>query len=346
VVATTTTDAARGYYRFDRLDPADYSLEFSPPAGYLISPQNAGSNDAVDSDVDPATGTTVNTTLTARENDLNWDLGLFLPVAPASLGNRVWFDTDRDGLQDAGEPGVNGVVVKLYNGAGQLLATTTTDAAGNYLFPNLVPGDYSVEFTPPSGYAISPKDVGTDDSTDSDVDPTTKRTATTTLVSGENDLSWDLGLTVPSTAASIGDRVWFDTDQDGIQDTGETGVANVKVVLYDAGGNLVGTLYTDSNGNYNFTNLPPGDYYVRFSPPSGYAISPQNAGGAAGNDQTTGGTNDSDADAATGETPYTTLVAGENDSTWDLGIFLTAQTGEYRQPHLVRRQQGWRSGSS
>ena len=273
VVATTTTDA-RGYYLFDKLDPADYSLKFSPPAGYLISPQDAGSNNAVDSDVDPATGTTVNTTLAARENDLSWDLGLFLPVAPASLGDRVWFDADKDGLQDTGEPGVNGVVVKLYTSAGQLLATTTTDAAGNYLFPNLVPGDYYVEFTPPSGYGISPKDVGTNDGTDSDVDPTTKRTATTSLVSGENDLSWDLGLTVPTQPASIGNRVWFDTDQDGIQDTGETGVANVKVELYDASGNVVGTLYTDSNGNYNFTNLPPGDYYVRFSPPSGYADQP------------------------------------------------------------------------
>ena len=324
VVATTTTNA-NGYYLFDNLDPADYSLKFSPPAGYSISPQNAGTNDAVDSNVDPATGTTVNTTLVAGENDPTWDLGIYLPVAPASLGDRVWFDTDKDGIQDTGETGVNGVEVKLYRADGTLVATTMTDAGGNYLFPNLVPGDYYVEFAPPAGYSISPQNIGSNDGADSDVDPTTRRTATTTLVSGENDLTWDLGLFVPTQPASIGNRVWFDTDQDGIQDAGEASVANVKVELYNSADQVVGTLYTDSSGNYNFTNLPPGDYYVRFYPPSGYTVSPQDANGAAGNEQTTGGADDSDVDPVTGETAYTTLVAGENDPTWDMGIYLAVQ---------------------
>ena len=63
---------------------------------------------------------------------------------PASLGDKVWFDTDEDGVQDAGEAGVANVIVKLYNCNNTLVATTTTDANGNYLFSNLTAGSYYV----------------------------------------------------------------------------------------------------------------------------------------------------------------------------------------------------------
>jgi hypothetical protein len=81
------------------LIPGDYYVEFIPPAGYIVSPQDQGGNDASDSDVNAVTGTTVITTLTAGENDLTWDAGLY---QPASLGDLVWNDLDLDGVQDGG----------------------------------------------------------------------------------------------------------------------------------------------------------------------------------------------------------------------------------------------------
>ncbi|MBP7533650.1 MAG: DUF11 domain-containing protein, partial [Chitinophagales bacterium] len=44
----------------------------------------------------------------------------------ASLGNYVWYDTNNDGIQDATETGVDGVTVTLYDGNGDVVATTTT----------------------------------------------------------------------------------------------------------------------------------------------------------------------------------------------------------------------------
>lgn len=64
-----------------------------------------------------------------------------------ALGDRVWLDEDRDGLQGAGEPGVAGVTVRLYAaGSDEPVATTTTDADGRYLFDLLPAGTYRVQF--------------------------------------------------------------------------------------------------------------------------------------------------------------------------------------------------------
>jgi len=323
-VLTTTTNAS-GAYSFTNLAPGSYFVQFTPPATYEVSPLDANGNlsDTTDSDVDPVSFRTTTTVLTAGENDPTWDMGLY---TPASLGDRVWFDTDADGIQDVGETGIQSVTVVLYDAVtNQPVLTTTTDANGNYLFQGLAPGDYYVGVTPPAGYSASPGNVGSDDGKDSDLNPVTLLMPVTTLVAGENDPTWDAGLYTP---ASLGDRVWLDSDRDGIQDVGETGVPSVTAVLYDTVTNQpVLTTTTDASGAYSFTNLTPGSYYVQFTAPDGYEISPQDAGGATGNDQATGGTNDSDVNPLTGRTLPTTLTAGENDPTWDLGLYAPMSLG-------------------
>jgi hypothetical protein len=123
-----------------------------------------------------------------------------LPEPPelAALGDFVWFDDNVNGIQDAGEVGVPGVTVNLYDCFGALLATTTTDASGYYLFSDLEPGDYNVEFILPEGYAFSPQDQGGDDAVDSDADPATGIAACTNLEGGETDLTWDAGIYRPT----------------------------------------------------------------------------------------------------------------------------------------------------
>lgn len=81
--------------------------------------------------------------------------------SPITIGDKVWWDVNRDGEQDAGEPGVNGVTVKLFpdsnndnvgdNGTTPD-ATTTTNSSGIYSFANVPAGKYFVQFTLPSGY--------------------------------------------------------------------------------------------------------------------------------------------------------------------------------------------------
>ena len=230
------------------------------------------------------------------------------PGLASSIGDFMWKDSNQNGIQGAGEPGVAGVMVSLYSCVGTLIASTNTDANGQYLFDNLGVGDYFVEFIAPSGYDFTMQDQGVNDAWDSDAG-TTGKTVCTTLDAGENDRTWDAGLIISS--SSIGDFVWNDVNRNGIQDTGEPGMAGVTVNLYSCPDIMTGTKTTDASGNYLFDNLGFGDYFVEFIAPSGYDFTMQDQG----SDEAL----DSDA-ATTGRTVCTTLGPGENDMTWEAGL--------------------------
>jgi hypothetical protein len=162
------------------------------PAGYEITGQDLGGNEVTDSDINAA-GQTAPVTLQSGQNNPNVDAGLY---KLAELGDKVWYDTNKNGVQDAGEAGVQGVKVSLLDAAGNVVTTQTTDASGNYLFTSLKPGTYSVQFdktTLPTGYVFTSKDVGSD-AADSDADTSTGKTIQTVLDSGESDKTWDAGI--------------------------------------------------------------------------------------------------------------------------------------------------------
>lgn len=114
-----------------------------------------------------------------------------------SLGDFVWNDLNQNGIQDADEPGIPGVTVQLKDCSGNVLATTTTDANGLYLFDNLPAGCYIVAVVPPDGFTFSPANQGDDDTVDSDVDPNTGMTGEISLGPGENNPTIDAGLFQP-----------------------------------------------------------------------------------------------------------------------------------------------------
>ena len=78
------------------------------------------------------------------------------PANTLNIGNLVWNDTNNNGIADAGELGVGGVNLRLYDVSGtQFLANTYTDSLGQYQFSNLSAGQYIVELILPRGYVSS-----------------------------------------------------------------------------------------------------------------------------------------------------------------------------------------------
>lgn len=331
-ISKTTATDANGKYLFDGLNAGDYRVTFDKPAGYEFTSTDNGAADvdAGDSDANPTTGTTSIVTLSEGEHEPDVDAGL-IKKGTASLGDTVWYDTNKNGRQDAGEAGAANVTVTL-TGAGvdgvigtadDLTQTTTTDANGKYLFDELDAGDYKVTFGKPEGYEFTSTDGGGagTDAGDSDADPITGMTPTVTLSEGEHEPDVDAGLIRKGTA-SLGDTVWFDTNRNGRQDAGEAGAANVTVTLTGAGADgvigtaddLTQTATTDANGKYLFDELDAGDYKVTFGKPAGYDFTTTD-GGAADTDA-----GDSDADRVTGMTSVVSLSEGENELDVDAGL--------------------------
>ncbi len=104
----------------------------------------------------------------------------------------------------------------------------------------LHPDKYKVKVTPPDAYSITLKDSEDDDSLDNDIDPTTGETDVFSIE--DDNMTIDIGLYQKTYC--LGDFIWYDNDNDGIQDfDGEDGVADVKVTLYDSGNNELCTYW-------------------------------------------------------------------------------------------------------
>jgi hypothetical protein len=169
--------------------------------------------DSLDSDVNPITGQTPVTVLTAGEHDPTWDYGIYLVdllsgdlIAPAVIGDLVWIDFNANGVVDTGEVGAPGVTVNLYDSNNVLISTDVTDSDGHYLFPNLPPGDYHLEVVLIDDYIFSP--VGSDPTADNDsnADPNTGLTPVIPLTPGETDTTWDTGIYQKPTSLNEGDE--------------------------------------------------------------------------------------------------------------------------------------------
>ncbi|MEK7253118.1 MAG: SdrD B-like domain-containing protein, partial [Bacteroidota bacterium] len=130
-----------GSYSFTNLaSNMQYFVEFVLPGGFSFSPKDAAA-DNIDSDANPGNGRTDCTFLSPGENDNSIDAGIFSATPQnGTIGDFVWKDLDKDGIQDAGEPGCQGVLVKLYRCDNTFIGQFTTNANGGYQLINLTAG--------------------------------------------------------------------------------------------------------------------------------------------------------------------------------------------------------------
>ncbi len=271
----TTTSATDGSYSFEVALSGDFKVvvgtmpapTLSTPGDYEITFTDFGN--------------------TSSGNDFGY-------VTSGSIGNYIWLDLDRQGDQDAGEPGIPGIVVELQDGSctpgtpgnpptAGTCTTVTTDEDGLYSFPGLNLGTYTVNvLSDMSAYGLTQTydpDEGagtcsTCNGNDADIN----------LAQGQVYNTADLGY---RGSASIGDFVWDDAGNDGGYDVGEAGLSGVTVNLtwYGPDGTAGGgddvsfTTASDGSGSYDFTGLPSGNYSVDLdgsTAPAGYVLTTGN----------------------------------------------------------------------
>ena len=231
------------------------------------------------------------------------------PVAPwVSVGDLVWNDLNNNGVKDAVEAGLPGATVRLFSpgldnavgGTGssadvQVGSSVVTSSTGSYAFENLVPGNYFVEVTPPTGF---PKSGGIAVTSDNRVNNdnngaqpggigTVLRSPVVSLAPGaeptndgddaNSDATIDFGL---FSGITVGDLVWNDTNNNGTFDSGESGVGGVTVELMAPGADgvpggsganadsVIGTTATNGAGAYSFVDFVGGSRFVRVTPTS------------------------------------------------------------------------------
>lgn len=244
VVATTTTDAD-GNYSFTGLNAGTYTVKVVKD-GELA---NLTQTEDPDGTKDNASGAiTLNTDNPVREN-VNFGY-----VKKHAISGNIYLDENRDKTKNGDDVNLSGVTVTLVDGSGNVVATTTTGASGNYNFLGLADGTYTVKVD------TTGKLAGLEQTEDPSGAKNSQSTPITFTRNDPDVTNVNFGY---AKDYSIAGNVYRDSNRSESKDASETVFQGVTVNLVDASGNVVATTTTDADGNYSFSKLPAGDYTVK-----------------------------------------------------------------------------------
>lgn len=379
----TTTTGVNGKYNFI-VDPGCYKVTFALPDTLRPTQPNVGTDDALDSDIDPITYTTINFCIEPGSSNLNWDAGVIRSPRGSTLGTCVCLNNASDAntghfretITIDARPGETWRIVAatgvFRNDSPNPPAAPLPITVGATL-PTTSPGIFSLTFRhiDAQGYSMritngvdtmifqntcayptiditnlrnfrdtfcvnaAPLVLQATSSVPGEIsftlngqpvtriDPSTLPPGTYELIARlapnrvdecEAVLRRLIVITRENCRAIIGDFVWHDLDEDGIQDPGEPGIPGVKIIILvvpKGGLTIPDTIITDANGKFNYVG-PAGQYKLTLILPPGYTVGVKNAG--------TNDAIDSDYDPTTLMTDVIILDDGEIDLTIDAGL--------------------------
>ncbi len=254
LVATANTDA-NGRYLFSNLMAGSYMVREIQPVGWIQGGQKAGSAGGDDSQQDEISRIPI--AWGERLTQYN-----FCELEPSSISGVVYVDLDSDCVRDEDEPPLAGVVIQLRDATGRVIDTTQTDASGRYTFDGLAPGEYQVFEEQPDGFYQGGQTVGSGGGRVLGDD-----LLGVTIPAGQDLVDYDFCELPPSSISGV---VYVDANHDCVRDEDEAPLEGVVIQLRDTLGNVLRTTKTNSDGEYHFDELAPGEYVIFEEQPDGF----------------------------------------------------------------------------
>ncbi|MBC6162206.1 hypothetical protein HB999_01930 [Listeria booriae] len=242
-VADATTDSS-GAYSFNAIKPGKYYAKADIPANYKYQSGTYFGSDGA-----------TNYFTVASEQTLRNELNLGL----ASLNNSAISGLVTDA---ATSTGLANIRVELHDVQGNLVTSVQTDSSGHYGFEGLQAGNYYTKVVIPSNYDfVSSNGYGSD--------------------GNSNYISLNGSNTASNYAISL--RKQANTTISGVINTPSGQGVSENVSLYSVDGTLVKTVATSTPGNFSFTGIAAGNYYVKATIPEGYTFDSSQGFGSDGN---------------------------------------------------------------
>jgi len=258
VVDRTT---AKGQYVFEGLNPGTYSMRLEAKRGYAFTKLGEGNYFV---NIGDGKGQTEPFVVAMGAQITGMDIGQILP---GTVQGSVFADANDNGLQDAGETGFTGTVVRLMSEEGEHFAATI-EGDGAFCFDAVMPGRYYLQYDFPG--ESTPAVVANGGNT----------------ISGEGNVGrgewFDFAVGAEVNAPLCGglllgsvDGVAFaDHNGSGVRDEGEETLSGVALVLTPARGDLESvTMTTGEDGSFAIKNLRPDTYTLQVTMPEGYVMS-------------------------------------------------------------------------
>ena len=282
-VANTNSDGA-GLYQFTTLRPGDYRVIFGTIPDFYRTQANAAGGPTHptdvgnDSDADELSGETFIIGLRSNDNEIEIDAGFY---EAGSIQGVVFEDCNGNGIREPGDALLSGWTVQITTSTGgpvtdifgMIVPNVLTDGSGAYIFEDLPPGEYIIVWTLMGGYDWTLPDYsgGNTDATDVDDDSDSDggQSHIIILTSGREVEFVDAGVFMRIDFEGF---VFFDNNQSGIFEMGETPAGAVVMELWSVAGggpcpggpgNLLRIFTTGADGLYQFVNLAPGSYIIR-----------------------------------------------------------------------------------
>ena len=270
IIRSDAMTDSEGRFAFEGVRPGDYLIRTVAPEGYVFSGALAGSALPLAEERD-GRGYSAPFTMLGGAHAQGIGFGL---LTQGSISGLVWEDESYDGVMDADEAGLRGVIVSLMDAEGREIASEKTIRSGEFSFERLMPGEYSLRVTLEDGYMFTAEGA----QSIAPQDGLVAEASIGLLEMGGTISDVRIGALKP---AVVGGFAWLDKENDGRRTGDGDGMQGVRAILTMESGADAGKVYaatTGEDGMYRFEGIMPGDARIAFELPQGYAFGRKIAG--------------------------------------------------------------------